>query len=394
MKEEDKNMYSIVIASLFHDIGKFMQRAEVSLSEQSKRMEEIICQVYKGKHSHFHVLWTNDFFENYIKFFPEELEKSFVANLASFHHRPDNPLQAIISEADKLSSGMDRLKKDNDDEITGRNIYKKERLLSIFNQIKLKKENEREIGKYKYNLLPFLPEKEIFFPKEKNQLLPKEGELLVDSYSKLWDEFIEKFSHININSIEKYVSSIFSILEFYTWSIPSSTIDIPDISLFDHSKTTAAIAACLYKYHSENDNLSIENVKDREIAKFRLVGGDISGIQKYIFDLSEGGVKGAGRILRARSFYIHILGKVTVHKILHKLNLPLICNIMEAGGKFTLLVPNLDIVEKSLEDVYRDICNTTKSEFNGELTINLNWDTKLKGKDFDIDVFPKKYRVI
>ena len=164
---------------------------------------------------------------------------------------------------------------------------------------------------------------------------------------------------------------------------------MPDISLFDHSKTTAAIAACLYKYHSENDNLSIENVKNREIPKFRLLCGDISGIQKYIFDLSEGGVKGAGRILRARSVYIQILGKVTIHYILHKLNLPFICNIMEAGGKFTLLVPNLDIVEKSLVDVYRDICNYTKSEFNGELTINLNWDTKLKGEDFDIDVFPK-----
>jgi len=32
----------------------------------------------------------------------------------------------------------------------------------------------------------------------------------------------------------------------YTGNIVSSTVNLPDVSLFDHLKTTAAIATCLY----------------------------------------------------------------------------------------------------------------------------------------------------
>ena len=77
---------AVILGALLHDIGKFMQRAEVPLSEQSRGMENIICPVYNGIYSHKHVLWTNEFFENY---FPSELKKKStidIGNLACYHH--------------------------------------------------------------------------------------------------------------------------------------------------------------------------------------------------------------------------------------------------------------------------------------------------------------------
>jgi len=387
MKEEKKEIYNVVIASLLHDIGKFMQRAEVSLSAQSKGMEGIICPVHKGNYSHKHVLWTNEFFENYAVNFPEELDKSYIANLASFHHSPDDPVKTIIAVADRLSSGMERLEKDYDDEMGSGYKYKKERLLSLFEMISLEG-NNKKIGRYKYNLKHFLPEKEIFFPVKRENLEPGDGELLTGEYGSLWDEFVLKFNEMRTDSVEQFISSLLSILEFYMWCIPSSTVDTPDISLYDHGKTTAAIAACLYEYHRLTDTLNLASVKNNDIPKFRLVGGDLSGIQKYIFDLSEGGVRGAGRILRARSFYIQIVERVAAHYLLHSINMPLVNVIMEAGGKFVLLVPNTESIQGTLESVYEDLCRYMMHRFNGELTINVNWDTEIKGTDFNMEIFP------
>ena len=43
------------------------------------------------------------------------------------------------------------------------------------------------------------------------------------------------------------------ILEHFTWCIPSATNVFPDISLYDHLKTTAAIAACLNDVESSTE---------------------------------------------------------------------------------------------------------------------------------------------
>ncbi len=64
MNEKTKKEYhAVVLGALLHDIGKFMQRAEVELCDLSRNMEEMLCPVYDGRHSHKHVLWTDHFLE-------------------------------------------------------------------------------------------------------------------------------------------------------------------------------------------------------------------------------------------------------------------------------------------------------------------------------------------
>ncbi len=391
MNERD----AIILGALLHDIGKFAQRAEVPLSQQSKNMESSICPVYKGHYSHKHVLWTNEFFEreagnkkfplNVMTSISENMEDN-CTNFASYHHRPNTPLQRIIQQADFLSSG-ERLKKDAEDEASGRDSYKRIRLHSIFEKVNLGN-NPGEPDKYRYELNSLAPNKDIF-PKPKQDLNPPEGELLIKNYNELWQGFEKEFENLPMNDFNTFLNALVSLLEKYTWCIPSSTMDLPDISLFDHLKTTAAIATCLYEFHKQTNSIDKNSIENEDTQKFLLVGGDLSGIQKYIFNFSHSNVKGINKLLRARSFYIEALGKVSAHYLLHNLELPLVCTFMDAGGRFILLAPNTKSTKENLKKTYREISEWFRKTFAGELVLNIIWNVELSGADFRIEKFPE-----
>ena len=75
------------------------------------------------------------------------------------------------------------------------------------------------------------------------------------------------------------------------------------ISLYDHLKTTAAIASCSYLFDNESDS------KDKN--KFIIINGDISGIQKFIYRVSspQEAQSGMSKRLRGRSIYISLLNE-------------------------------------------------------------------------------------
>ncbi len=393
--QDDRKFQAVILAGLLHDIGKFMQRAEIPLSSQSKNMENTICPSFKGIHSHYHVLWTNEFFEKYfIKSYPQfsylEDRKDNLANLASYHHsdNPETSLQMIIQSADHLSSGMDRFEKDLEDEISGKSAYKKIKLDSIFESIDLGL-GEFERGNFKYELRPLILDRENLFPKKRKDQKQFENELLIDDYKKLWDGFIREFNYLPKENFNLFLQALLYLLEKYTWCIPSSTIDLPDISLFDHLKTTAALSACLYNFYTQTNDFSNLSIKNKKMKKLIFLGGDLSGIQKYIFNFSLSNTKGVSKLLRARSFYIGALSNICSHYLLQSLNLPLVCKVIDAGGRFSLLVPNTDQTKERLINIYQEISEWFRKEFMGELVLNLNWDLALAEEDFRIEEFSK-----
>ena len=130
--------YEVILGALLHDIGKFFQRASSSegvLSEISRRMENTICPVSQGRYSHRHVLFTNEFCDQYLSSLPPGLNKSSITNCAIFHHRPESPDQKIIRNADVLSSGMER--EDDEDYSGDPSSFRKVRLRSIMGEIKI-----------------------------------------------------------------------------------------------------------------------------------------------------------------------------------------------------------------------------------------------------------------
>jgi CRISPR-associated protein Csm1 len=248
----DETVLKIALAGLLHDIGKFAQRAEVQLSPASKGMESSICKPNKlGYYSYRHVLYTHEFFN----LFPNnrhlgiKLEQDSICNLAAYHHFPTTRLQELIQLADWLSSGSDR--HEDEEGVSDREQYKKARVHVIFDYMKLD-DQQNKTHEYRYELDPLDCDVENSFPTHLDHLNPKEGEKIVKGYGELWNSFRGELEGIATENPEAFSVAMLSLLEKYTWCIPSSTMHRPDISLFDHAKTTAAIATSLYRYHDQN----------------------------------------------------------------------------------------------------------------------------------------------
>lgn len=401
--------HQIFLAALLHDIGKFYQRADKpfsnkynELSSYSKRIAEDICPIgNNGQFGYQHVVWTNEFLEkerNVIENVPgiksnlhsNENGDDSMASFASNHHRPKTELQALVTLADWWSAGIDRtnpdtLEKDSLDNAAinwGRERYKKIPLYSIFNKL--------NVGNYSsaFGLNPLNIDSGNFFPKNVTSSSDGEDQL---KYKSLWDEFVEEFAQLPTDSFGGFVESLTYLLKKYTWCIPSNTMDMADVSLYEHLKTTAAFADCFYQYHEENPGcfkwdgtrLSIEEGSKPVV----LLGGDISGIQNFIYNVSS---KKAAVSLKGRSFYLQLLVDSVIQRIISHsaIDATIAQVVYSSGGKFYMLLPNTKKVREAIADLRVEFENWLWKEHRGGLLLNMDYvpfafDCKSKNVTFD-----------
>lgn len=178
------------------------------------------------------------------------------------------------------------------------------------------------------------------------------------------------------------------LLERYATVTTADKRDFPyDVSLFDHLSTTAAIAACQYLYHASLDRWTESALQDQTAAKFLLIGGDLSGIQNYLYEIAQIGPGGVAKRLRARSFYLTALLHVIVFRLRQELaahlgaTLPANCQLLATGGRFLLLAPNLPQVTAQLEQIDRAINQWLRTETHGDLACYFT-ALPLAGQDF------------
>lgn len=381
--------WEAVIGGLLHDIGKFMQRAHGTardLPETSKAMESVLCptNVY-GKPTHKHILWTNAFFdwmENKGIAFPQEINAASVCSFANAHHRPDSPRDAAMgwlsAKADRYSSGMDRKPKQEEldaGDAAGWGAFKKTSLRCIFDEIDL---GLGKPGIHSHALT-----------KLDDSILPRAGagqDLAMPlAYAELWQAFLDEFERMARQELTSrmFEEMLLGLLERHTWAIPSSTMDIPDISLYDHSRTVAAIAACLHRFHQSDGSLNVEtSIRDDESLKFRFIAGDLSGIQSTLFALQSQGVKGANKILRARSFLLGAITEAAALRILTALELPLSCLVQQAGGRFLILAPHIPDLEGQMAELRQQFDRWLLENYTGSLALNIAVGSAFAGKFF------------
>lgn len=365
MADHDRKLQAVTIGALLHDIGKFMQRAELDkrYDEITRNFGEFCPLDADGKPAYLHAAHSAYFIEN---IFPDGLvEKPELFN-AVRHHK--NPPGDLYREADCLSSGMERQKEQPPS--NNRTYYKKVRLHSILEYMSIGR-NVLATARYRYELKPLDASASSCFAASGDGLKPAEGESLAAQYAFLWEGFRSEFVALAADNADNFIVSLFGLLEKYTWCIPSSTMDRPDISLFDHAKTTAAIAAALHLYHCDKGDRATVRIspQDEKEKKFILLVGDISGIQNYIFNISNVGVGGTAKRLRARSFFLSALSDIAAHRLLNSFGLSLANLIISSGGKFYLLLPNTGDS--------RDKIDTLKTEFDDWLMSNLNAEVAL-----------------
>lgn len=352
----------LILAALLHDIGKFLQRAEISLTPEYKNLEGIFCP----SHSRLHLLYSAQFVKN---IFGEK--GSFIENLVLSHHNPDafsgdKRISKIIVLADWLSSAE---REDEEEKIGG--TYKEKPLITPFSEIHPPKTSNPE-NTY-YNLTCLKTDEGITPYKPKPfYRISNEYKELYEKFEKEIGVFQSRFTRMDVNSI---IEKILFLLEKYTLFIPSYTQN-PTISLYHHLKTTAAIATCLYDTgvpENEMDGV-IEDFRNNsrfpsnKEKRFAFIVGDITGIQNFIYSLiSEGALKS----LRGRSFYVQMLSEITARKVLKEFNLTLCNLIFCGGGNFLILAPNIEKLEEKLNEISQSIDSILFKAHKGKLGIVL-----------------------
>lgn len=344
-----KEYQAVLLAALLHDIGKFWQRT----GERHSPDYDIFTPKDYGEHG-AHAKWSADFIERYV---PKEWHAS--ASSVLYHHNPQDRLSKIVSIADHLSAS--ERERDPSSEIW--------QLQSIFTRIRLGEDKPSSPQDYYCHLNPLNIEDRTIFPSQEQ--LPTEK--VTEDYHNLWDKFFEEHKSLfSQGDFSLYFTHLYNLLRKYTWCIPSAGYKaVPDIPLFDHSRTTCSLASCLWLIQPSDAELS--NLEDSPSPLFWLIGGDISGIQDYLYNIANVGVGGVAKRLRARSFYLSCLVEVVAHRLLHSLvegfELPFASKIMSSGGKFVLLAPKLPQVEQSLRNIEENISRWLFKEFQGELTM-------------------------
>lgn len=105
-----------------------------------------------------------------------------------------------------------------------------------------------------------------------------------------------------------------------------------------------------------------------ESDKIKLVVGDLSGIQNFIYTINP---RGSLRVLRARSFYLELLMNNIPREICSKLGQSTANILYAGGGNFMLLLEDNDAVDNILKECYAAINDFFITHYDADLHLAL-----------------------
>ncbi|HAJ80491.1 MAG TPA: type III-A CRISPR-associated protein Cas10/Csm1, partial [Fibrobacteres bacterium] len=329
-----------------------------------------------------HALWTLAFLEdNDIR----DKLNCFISNYTAFenaaclHHNPmkDEIEQLIVTYADRTSAGMDRFKDrpgETEDQKNKKGFrYYQQPLCSLFSE--LKKEEDACLPEPQYYEPASLHDLNAIFSQTKE-------ESIGDKYESIGKSFKDEFLKIESKDKNHFLETIVSLLKKWLWAIPSSTMETPaDIPLCDHLTSTAALSACMAAQSEQQVNGNPAE------STFLCVSGDVGGIQKFIFTLDGESKKNAAKLFRGRSFFVSLITRLCADHIAKNAGVPTLCRIMEAGGHFSVLLPNTDKSRKSLFEVKHQIQKWLYDSFFGQLMLHIDNGVECGFRDFQLKNF-------
>ncbi len=183
----------------------------------------------------------------------------------------------------------------------------------------------------------------------------------------------EKLDKISCNSLLRICEDTMSYIPFVRGNSEGN-----DISLFIHSKMTAAIANCLKLYLDEQ---KVNNYKEVYLAKnknwrcqtsYMLISGDISGIQDFIYTIPS---QGALKSLRGRSFYLEIMLENFIDELLECLELTRANLLYSGGGHFYVLAPATFKAQQAAAEIRKKCNQWLLSTFGTKLYLALAYAT-------------------
>jgi len=354
--------HAVWLAALLHDIGKFQQRAEWGSYVSHQELGARWCE--------------QDYFQ--------QVFGSDLAEAVRQHHNRNFPrtneqrtrLNQLVQLADYLAAG------ERETETRPHEEPPQSQLVSIFSCIPLawqdqKRDQKRDASR------TYPPEKR--YPVqaldwESESLLPQEAPPSAgdNPYKPLWEAFQQEWQAFAANRTytEADFRTILALLEKYTSFIPSATPweehderTVPDVSLYDHLRVTAAIAACLDKQLLPDAlEQAWANPQAYSEPILLLVKGDLSGIQDFLYLTGRGGVASG---LKGRSAFLQLLTEAIADFVLRRLELPPVCLLLASGGHFYLLAPYNQA--QTLAGLRTSISQKLLQAFQGDLRVLLEW---------------------
>lgn len=351
---------ALMYGSLLHDIGKIIYRSNDHLFA-------------RGTHSKLG--------HQFLKQFDGFNQEDIIESVAYHHYKEliraniaDDSNAFITYIADNIASGIDR--RDAIEEGTTEyeeksfNFDRYTPLYSVFNIINEDKKGKTN-GKFKFNI-----NTNVEYPVEDNVRYTsgQYTSLLKNMNEDLANKL--KVNHHHFPSLLQWTESLWQF-------VPSSTNknQLIDISLYDHSRITCAIATCIYDYLNEQN---IDNYKQALFSNysntkefygkeaFLLLSMDMSGIQDFIYNIS--GSK-ALKSLRSRSFYLELMLEIIVDKFIEEIQVSRANLLYTGGGHAYLLTPNTEYVKHKLNEFNSELKEWFIQEFKTDLSVSIAYES-------------------
>ena len=369
----------VSLAGLLHDFGKFTNRSsnyvkniknkEYKTYKHPVLSKEFICFLEENK-----IIESSELLENLkelvLKHHESYTFKEVNLSVKDIKNEKLQRIGNIVARADNYSAAERRNEtvENNQKENTH---WMRKPLNSIFETISLDNHVNREVTSYFAYKLKTLNHETIFPQRlatgiDANSFKGNKEEEL---YNHIYN-FLEEVKKINSSNYDIFFSQLYLLMEKYMWCIASDTqTKISDISLFDHLKSTSALALSSYKYHKENNLLENGNQPKEKIKQFRILIGDVSGIQNFIYDDIKS--EGAAKTLRGKSFFVKMISDAIALYLIKELELNLTNIILTAGGKFYILLQNTEDSIKKIKEIKEKLNNYLYKEFFGQLFVNI-----------------------
>lgn len=380
MNEQDRKALkeAFLLGVLFHDIGKVVQRANTRPSSKKHQewgydwlLEHLpkdlafreTCALIALLH---HAVSANDEKAETLSVFRNKSNLTLMAYMAdNLSAEERKPVSEIHQEYGKWQSDL--------------------ALSSVFSRVSLTHDDENSKINYNdcWNFLPMemLSTNKINFP-QKDVSLSRQN--YAEILTKLEVELAELGSSLNTTNalvlLEKHLSFVPSLtLGIYDDDKDEVLPKHPDISLYDHSRVAAGIAACFWNYFAEHDDYGEKFQKDQLLEKeildeakkterFLLIGGDLSGIQNFIYTISSWK---ALRNLKARSVYLELMTEHIINELLQELRLCRANVIYAGGGRFYVLAHNSQNALEAIAAIRKKTSDWLYHAFRGTLSLNL-----------------------
>ena len=416
----------VALAAYLHDLGKFAERA--GAFDKDPRLDAhltLYCPWHKegGWFSHRHAAHTALAFDVIERHLPDLLGLSsgdaspFVGrtrveddgddveasdsliNAAAAHHKPYTFLQWVIATADRVASGFERKEfnrynESKDETRDGLNHFTT-RLLTLFEQIRVKSPASDRGLSQRYPLKPLAPR--TIFPVDARDCKSRDREKAKAEYKALWNAFVgdlDKIPRTHRSNWPLWLDHFDSVWLAYAQAIPAATaFNVkPEVSLYDHARTTAALAVALWRWHAEHNRAdedaarSLRDRSDYAEQKFLLIQGDFFGIQNFVFATGGETRKQAAKLLRGRSFHVGLFTELAALRLLDELALPPTSQVLNAAGKFLIVAPKTDAVRETLTKLRKEFDRWCLDQAFGLAGVGLAWQEAscgdfLKGKD-------------